>query len=201
MVICRICQTDEKRDDVGTTAIYGWPWPETGVVADGPDAISDLALAMEATFTDASWSQYLPSWASLGPAQPSNPSVLVGRYRAQNKWCDLQIFLEAGGSTGGGIGPLYFSLPIQADISSVVQEQCLQAVTNTRLNDRFHGYAFIPPGSAHIIPYFPLRSGVSVTETWANSTDGGVGSGVPAVPGNWSVGNSNIWVGGRYKTI
>lgn len=154
---------------------------------------------MEATFTDTSWNDYLPVWSSNG-SQPYGPSQLLGRYRILNKMCDVIIGLSSGSSGSGGTGALFLTLPAVVDGTAGL-EQYIFCKTYIVGVGNFQGVGYAIPGTNQLQPNFPVDNGHSVMTNWSSSSNGSLGSGVPAIGGRWTLDNCNFVACGRYRTI
>lgn len=185
---------------VSFTPIYSWPIPSLADIADGPDAFADALNAIEATSVADQVLSYTPTWSGA-LAAPASPSAIAGRYRVQNGMCDLWIGMTFGASTSGGSGSLTLSVPIAARVG--IAEQWLPAKTFVPggSGGNYFGSAFIVTGGSLIYPHFPTSASDCRVKNWAGeaSVGSGTGTGVPAVPGNYTVGNGgNFYLSGRY---
>lgn len=183
---------------MGATPVYKWPWPEDPLVADGPDAVGDLAAAIEAEFADTKMLDYIPEWRSNGAYQPANPATLIARYRVWRGWCDVHISMTFGSSVFGGSGWLTLTVPVAAH--PALEEQYLLAQTATPVGG-FHGTAYINGGTNILRPEFPMASTGTRLGFWQSTTDaGGPGHSVPLVPGGYAVSSgSSLDIFGRFK--
>jgi len=173
------------------------PFPDDGNTAKGPEATRLLGEAVEADYLDSSYSSYTPTWTGVdGP--PSSPTANVGRYRVRNGICDLAITMTFGPSTSGGLGPLRLSLPVPA--TALVPEQSLPCKLWVPSAGNFGGLASISASATVLVPEFPAAPWVTHMFGWQSASSGGlVGTGVPQIPGQYTVQNGgNFSVTGRY---
>lgn len=143
-------------------------------------------------------STYVPAWTGAG-GNPASPAVKNGFYKIQGGFCFLSIFCSFNAGTTGGNGALSFSLPVTA--ASGGSEQILQAKLYTVLgiSGNWNGLALIDSGGTTCKPMFALSGTSSVHDTWKGDVSG-PGSGVPALPAQYSVHNGgNICISGTYR--
>ena len=184
---------------MGVSPIYKWPWPEDPVVADGPDAVGDLAKAMEDEFANTDMLSYIPQWQSGGNYQPSNPSTLQARYRVWRGWCDVHIFMVFGSATFGGTEMLTLTVPVAAH--PALDEQYLLCKTWSAAFGQYHGTAYINGGTNILRPEFPQSSTTTIMGFWRSTINaGGPGNGIPQIPGGYPVSaGANFEIFGRFK--
>lgn len=184
---------------MGTTAVYAFPYPEDGVTAQGPSATQALANAIEAAYTDTTWTTYTPAWTSAGTIQPGSPTTIFGRYRLDHGWCDVAIGAMFGPSTSGGNGALRFSLPFAA--SSAINQQILVAKTWLPANGLWGGIGVIDIGGTVVRPHFGAVSTQCNLQAWqsAETPSGGTATGWPQVAGYSIQNGGNCYVSGRYR--
>lgn len=185
---------------MGATPTFKLPWPELGNLADGPDGYEDLAEAVEAVLIaqrDATTDTkaYTPTWRAGGRIQPSG-MAWNARYLVRNGWCQVQVFGQMSSTTGGGTEYLMVGLPVRSRAG--IPEQLL----NCKLaipGGNFVGWAYMPAGSLECIPFFPLSPGRTDMGGWRSTDDSiTIGTGIPAIPGQNSVGPGNVSLWGRY---
>jgi hypothetical protein len=186
---------------MAVTPVYGWPIPDLGNVADGPDGFAKMANSIEATVSSKGFLSYTPAWTSGGSLQPSNPISRLGRYRVLNGWCDVIIQIGFGPSTSGGKGQLRLSLPVPA-VADLTEQLLFAALWCPGAGLKFLGVGqILTPSFTFVTPLLPIDTTHNNVTPWMSAQDGtGVpGTGFPEIPGSASVQSSgNIYVQGRY---
>lgn len=158
--------------------VFGWPLPVLADVADGPDAFSDLGLAIEGTINNPNVLTYTPSWTADGTIQPVNPSTRVGYYQMQKKICHVYARIEFGASVGGGNGALRIGLPAPGKTGMI---QLLNCWTFIPGNGHFEGLGEVRAGEQTVLPRFPYSPGNCTVAYWqSESVGGGIGTTIPA---------------------
>lgn len=183
---------------MGSTALYGFPWPELTDNADGPGALEALALAVEANYNDTSSIQYTPELSSVGTGavQPSTPANRRGVYRVNNGWCDVAIYFGFSPSVDGGRMELRVSLPVAP---SAALSCFLEGLIWIPSSGFYHSHLLCGSGLVGV-PEVATNTGVFIEGQWrnANST-GSAGTGVPGIAGAYTI-QPGGWAGwtGRY---
>jgi hypothetical protein len=163
----------------------GWRIPTMPDAADGPDAFQKLASDAATSMVGPNVSPYTPTWASVGAVQPTSPLAVVGRFRLSQRWCDVYIVITFSASTSGGTDYLYISLPLAPTVGSA---QRLDAVLFLPGVGYYNGFGRIDSGSTNCYPHFPRSETSNIHEGWRSaSAAGGGGTGIPLVPGGYSV--------------
>jgi hypothetical protein len=184
---------------MGTTPIYGFRYPELGVSADGPDAVSKLALDVEGELSTSDVQSFTPTWGAFGlggaTINPSGAASRIMRYTVDRGVCTIACELTFGGSTNGGRGQLYLTLPVAPRADLI--EQKLPCTTNIPSMGTFWGVASLFAGVAQAWPLFLLSSN-GVMGGWKSSDGTGAsGIGTPTVPSGSGNGYP-IQIGGNF---
>jgi hypothetical protein len=185
---------------MGTTTLYGFPYPEDATTAKGYEATRLLAEAVETKYLAADFTSFTPTWVSDGTAQPGGAAARFGYYRSEHGWCDVVVCLTFGGSTSGGNGNLRVGLPIAA--SSAIVEQLIMCKLWTPSVGNWEGLGDIKASNTYFSPQFPTVGSQTNLGSWssASSPSGGGGSGIPQIPGGYPIqSGGNFYAAGRYK--
>lgn len=183
------------------TAIYNFPYPELGDDADASAQLEALAMAVEAAYTDTTFSTYTPSWTSVGAGvtQPTNPATRVGYYRVDNGWCDLTIYMSFGPATTGGTGYYNIGLPVLP--SATYSDQCIMGKLWIPTQGPFPSMLHMYGGQILALPMCVNTDTNPQMIVWGNAdTSGAAGTGRPQIPGTYTVQNGgHIGWTGRYR--
>ena len=170
-----------------TSDILHWRLPTLPDPADGPDALKKLAADAEGSVSGTDIQTYVPTWAAQGSVQPVNPAVKIARFRLNRGWCTVSIYVEFGGSTGGGSENLYLSLP--SVCPSTPPRQFLSATLWVPSIGRyFEGNAQMDSGSNLVWPAFPASDANTGLVRWRNTDSSTViGTSYPLLAGAFCV--------------
>lgn len=168
-----------------TTPVEHWRIPTLPDPADGPDAFQKVALDIEASLTGDNVTNYTPGWGAVGDVQPNSPGSILGRFRLQQRWCDVYLYVTFTASTGGGSGALYFLLPVASMAGS---QQMLNTYLYIPSVGVYHGFGRVDANSNIMYPHFPGSSATSICYPWTctNATHA-AGTGSPLVPASYNV--------------
>lgn len=169
------------------------------VVAAGQVSVTNANITDRRTLPPGTWLPYSVAWTGAA-ANPglSGSATLVGRYRMFRKLVNFSIKLFYGTGSSGGQGSLFLGLPVPANPNNPV----ISGVADTyipSLGASFMGILRYQDAN-RFATLFTVSAANAAVLFWSATTNGGAGTGIPQVAGQYSVqDNGNYNCSGWYE--
>jgi hypothetical protein len=146
---------------------------------------------------------WTPTWTAAGGPPGIGNGSLVGKWTVIGNECFIHIMLTFGSTSNGSNGSYNFGAPFPAAPSTAGfpnEYELVAKLFTPATAANWLGTVGIAPGSTTLAPSFPVAAGNVQMQAMRNA-DGTntVGTGIPAIPGSYTLTNGgNLIITGAY---